>query len=135
MTIELILDLKPALLTCYDDAFAIFLEVWKEQKQPTEAPALVTVLAKTMDRCNKKGIIYPRVFLLRKGQLLRGEFKPRQEMRSMVDPAKIRFASVSHPAIPQEWIDNSTLEWEKSMRDEHERRRRERTEGRQKVKV
>jgi hypothetical protein len=51
---------------------------------------LSTVLKTTLDRCKAKGITYPRVLLLRKGQLARGEWKPasvQQNGRTWTPPA------------------------------------------------
>lgn len=110
MIIETVLDLKPEMMAGADDAMAVLKEVWEERKQPTEAQSLITVLKITMDRCNRNGIHYPRIFLLRKAELMRGEFQPRQELRFVADPAKVKFASVTHPLIPQEWINRAAQE-------------------------
>jgi hypothetical protein len=76
MTIELILELDLHKLTDYAGAVDTLRTAWIELHRPTDKAGLLKVLKKTMDSCNKKNIHYPRVFLLRKGQLTRGEFKP-----------------------------------------------------------
>jgi hypothetical protein len=116
MTVETILHLKPALLTCYDDAVAILQQAWEERNRTTESIALVTVLSAAMDRCNRQGVTYPRVFLLRKGQLQRGEFQPRREIRTLPDPGKVTFTAPSHPKIPDEWIERAVKESVESWR-------------------
>jgi hypothetical protein len=76
MNIEIILKLDLGKLSDYADALDSLRTAWLELHGPTDKAGLLKVLKRAMDSCNQKNIQYPRVFLLRKGQLARGEFQP-----------------------------------------------------------
>jgi len=74
-----ILGLREDLLASAEEAALLVLEeCWRSERCPTAPPELLKVLKNTLDRCTAKGITYPRAFLLRKGQLARGDWKPAQ---------------------------------------------------------
>jgi len=95
------------MMTNHDEAMEILQTTWVEQNRPTAADELIRTLGVTMDRCQRRGIIWPRIFLKRKGELQRGEFNPRTEIRTLPNPDSVRFTAPSHPKIPQEWIDQA----------------------------
>ncbi len=104
MTIEMLLDLRIDMMGEAEAALVVLREAWEERKRPTERQGLIEVLRMTLDRCKRRSVTYPRGFLMRKGQLQRGEFQPRQEIRSLVDPAAVQYTAEGHQKIPQEWI-------------------------------
>jgi hypothetical protein len=117
VNIETLLDLNPGLLANADEAALWVLQTtWEQQNRPEEAQKLVRVLKLTMDSCQRQGIVYPRIFLRRKGELIRGEFKPKTEIRSLPN---VKFTATGHPAIPDEWIKQAIIQSGK----DHERQR------------
>jgi hypothetical protein len=80
MNIETVLNLKVDMIYGRDvAALEILAEAWETQGRPTEAQKLIAVLKTTLDRCELRGISYPRILLKRKGELTRGEFQPRTD--------------------------------------------------------
>ncbi len=59
-------------------ALELLAEIWERQGHPRERLKLIAVLRRTLDRCERLGYGYPKIFLLRKGELTRGEWQPRQ---------------------------------------------------------
>lgn len=114
MTIEMLLGLKLDMMRDTNEALAVLEEAWKGENQPTESQGVIRVLKITLDRCNLRGIVYPRIFLRRKGELQRGEFQPRGEVSSVVDPASVKFTASSHPKIPTDWMRQAVEESLKS---------------------
>jgi hypothetical protein len=79
-------------------------QIWERQGRPTERLKLIAVLRRTLDVCERNGYSYPKILLLRKGELTRGEWQPRHSD----PPAPAASASVrEHSAIPKEWIEQS----------------------------
>lgn len=52
---------------------------WQEAGEPGEPKQLVRFLDSQLERCVMLQVRYPKVLLLRLGQLRRGEWKPRAE--------------------------------------------------------
>jgi hypothetical protein len=101
MNIENLLELNLDLIRDEDhSAMEVLRTVWARSGCPTEAEQLILVLRATLDQCSRAGYSYPRIFLLRKGQLTRGEWKPRKA----VPITEVKWKVPSHPAIPDEWI-------------------------------
>jgi hypothetical protein len=111
MEIELLLDLDIRKLSETEEALEILQQQWRLANEPTNGDGLVRILKRTMDACQQKGIRYPRVFLLRKGQRLRKKFKPRMYSSS----ERVKFTAPSHPNVPQEWIAAAAEDFEKKF--------------------
>jgi hypothetical protein len=117
--IETVLDIDLQALTDNDaQAVAALDRLWAEHGRPTESKALIHVIGKTLDYAKLHGIHYPRIFLKRKGQLTRGEFKP-----DIYEPGKsIKFGKpVAHPAVPKEWVAAATEDFERKFRNERQK--------------
>jgi len=112
MEIEILLDLDLKRLTLYDEALAILENEYKLAGAPKDTAGLTAILARTLDRCDRCGIRWPRIFLARKGQLIRGEFRPRDPSATS---AGLKFTTPTHPKIPQEWIDAAVEEERKKL--------------------
>src|SRR6516165_7473511 len=104
MTVQTLLELKVDMMGDSGEALGVLEQTWDEQNRPTEQPGLIRVLKLTLDRCNRRGIFYPRIFLRRKGELRRGEFRPQTESQSLIDPGAVIFTAAAHLKIPAEWI-------------------------------
>ena len=88
-------------------ALEVLEHCWETAGRPEDEKELLPVLKRVLDCCVRQGVTYPRIFLKRKGELTRGEFKLRKELTtSFTDPAAVRFTAGSHPKIPQAWIEN-----------------------------
>lgn len=111
MNIETLLDLDAKMTGNAPEALEVLQKTWEAQDKPKDPEKLIRVLSRTMDRCQREGILYPRIFLKRKGQLQRREFKPKEEMRSMAAPDAITYKAGSHPKIPAEWIRQAEQEF------------------------
>ena len=107
MNIEDLLEIEPKYIADNEQfALEILAQVWKRQGCPTERLQLIAVLRRTLDVCERRGHNYPKILLLRKGELTRGEWQPRQSDPGI--PASGASANVrEHPAIPKEWIEQS----------------------------
>ncbi len=86
MQAKALLGLEERLMNGANPAAMELLEsCWETAGRPEEAEKLLVVLKRVLDCCVREGIVYPRIFLRRKGELARGEFKPRTELRSIPD--------------------------------------------------
>jgi hypothetical protein len=112
-TIELLLDLDKKFLSENNEAMEILRREFYLENEPSGANGLVRVLKLAMDTCTRLGIRYPRVFLLRKGQLSRGEFQPRVLAISAASTA--RYFVASHPKVPREWTENAAEEFNRTL--------------------
>ena len=88
-----------------DRALEILQDSWVAEGQPTQPEKLIRVLKITLDSCKLRGITYPRIFLKRKGELTRGEFRPSAPVAL---GAPIQFAAPQHPKIPDAWLRQAT---------------------------
>lgn len=116
MSIEKILDLRLELIPdSADDAMRILSEEWDRASCPTEREELIRVLKRTLNRCNREYVTYPRVFLLRKCELARNEFQP---FTGLDGPtlAKRKFPAPSHPAIKAEWCEAATKDFTEGLK-------------------
>jgi hypothetical protein len=107
MTIERLLELRTSMMGDAHEAVAVLQKSWEEQDKPAETEGLIRVLKMTLDRCVRSEVVYPRIFLRRLGELRRGEFQPQKELKSVIDPASMKFTVPTHPKIPAEWIEQA----------------------------
>ncbi len=107
MTIEDLLEIEPKYVADSEQrALELLAEIWERQGHPRERLKLIAVLRRTLDRCERLGYSYPKIFLLRKGELTRGEWQPRQpDPDAPSSDANVKVQE--HPAIPREWIEQS----------------------------
>ena len=110
MRLETLLELDVRKMRNSGEALEILKDTWRKQNYSTEDGKLARTLGLAMDECERRGLDWPKIFLKRKGQLERGEFHVRPEIRSVPNPASIVFTAPSHPKIPQEWIQQATAE-------------------------
>src|SRR5215470_10196732 len=61
------------------EALTILERVWEEFGRTMDSKQLERVIGGAMDECGAMGTRYPAVFLLRKGQLHRGQFRPQSQ--------------------------------------------------------
>lgn len=107
MTIEDLLEIELKYIADNEHrALDMLARIWEKQGRPTERLKLIAVLRRTLDRCERLGYTYPKIFLLRKGELTRGEWQPRQSEPDAPDVA-VNVKVHEHPAIPKEWIEAS----------------------------
>jgi hypothetical protein len=100
--IESLLEILPErILDSEQQALKILREMWETAGRPTEPLRLIAVLRRTLDRCERRGYSYPKVLLLRKGELTRGDFRPGLGMDDLEH---------SHipKQIPKEWVEAAT---------------------------
>jgi hypothetical protein len=110
MRLETLLELDLRKMRNSDAALEVLRQTWRGQDCPTEGKKLARTLGLAMDKCERRGLDWPKGFLMRKGQLERGEFQPRSEMRSLSNADSIVFTAPTHPKIPQEWIQQAIAE-------------------------
>ena len=78
-SIEVLLEIESRLIADYErHALDVLAQIWERQGRPTEKLKLISVLRQTLDQCDRYGYQYPAVLILRKGQLTRDEWQPRQ---------------------------------------------------------
>jgi hypothetical protein len=96
-----VLNIDLQLLAEGDGPALVILETeWEAEGRSTQPEKLIRVLKKTIDCCKSRGIVYPRIFLRRKGELTRREFKP----STGFSDRPLRLAAPTHSKIPEEWI-------------------------------
>jgi hypothetical protein len=106
MNIEDLLEVKIKYVADNEQrALEVLAQIWKRQGRPTETLKLIAILRRTLDVCERNGYSYPKIFLLRKGELTRGEWQPRQAEPDLTSDAHVNVRE--HPTIPKEWIEQS----------------------------
>ena len=103
--IESVLNIDLQLLGEGNGPALVILEAeWEAEGRSTQPEKLIRALKKTIDRCKSRGITYPRIFLRRKGELTRREFKP----STGFSDRPLGFVAPTHSKIPADWIRAAT---------------------------
>ena len=110
--IESVLNIDLQLLGEGNGPALVILEAaWEAEGRSTQPEKLIRVLKTTLDRCKLRGITYPRIFLRRKGELTRREFKPSTGFSG----GPLRFAAPKHSKIPVDWLRTATEEFNANL--------------------
>jgi len=78
--------------------------LWIAANRPTERIALMSFLEDFLRSCARNGYTYAPIFLRRKRELQRGDWKPRQ------DAPKAQYDPTCGGKIPREWIEQAEKE-------------------------
>jgi hypothetical protein len=113
MNIESILKIDLQLLGEGNGPALVILEdAWEAEGRSTQPEKLIRVLKTTLDHCKLRGITYPKIFLRRKGELVRGEFHPELPV---IAGTPIKFVAPQHPNVPAEWLRAATERFNASL--------------------